>query len=618
MKLHIKSPFPDIEMGKTRRVFRHFGYHLKPHKRALGTGGLALLAMTLVEIARPWPLKIIFDYVLLPNNTTGDWQFMEAIAAWEPFYIIALASGLMIGLSLIGAIFSQIHTLIFAKIGQKVAGAIRLELFTHVQKLPQSYHDYRQTGELMMRLTRDITLLKELLTSILVTLGSRFLIVLGMLAFMFYMNWRLTLIALGVLPLLMLVSLSFSVKMRHASKKQRKKEGQLSASVFEGVDGIVASKLFGQEKRHQSVLKKLISSATNAGLKAKRLQASYERWVDIITAVGMALVLFFGVQQVLAGSLSAGSLLVFISYLRSAYKPLRQISRLSANIAKATVSGERVLEILEMEPGTVDKPDGRSANHILGEITFSDVSLSYKSGQKALSHISLVLPAKQTTAIIGPSGAGKSSIAKLITRLYEPNSGQILIDQIPLEDYRVKSLRKQITVLSQESLLFRQTIRDNIAFGKPDATLDEILAAAKRVGAHDFIEELPKGYDTLIGEGGRTLSGGQSQRIAFARAALRDSRIMIFDEPTTGLDPSAESVAREAISLLKEDKTVLLITHRLSLLDMADWIVYMVDGSVVEQGTLESLLCWEGKFYEFYNEWLAQSQAGMLQGTAAS
>ena len=167
-------------------------------------------------------------------------------------------------------------------------------------------------------------------------------------------------------------------------------------------------------------------------------------------------------------------------------------------------------------------------------------------------------------------------------------------------------------------MLFRQTIRENISFGKPDATLDEILAAAKRVGAHDFIEDLPKGYDTLIGEGGRTLSGGQSQRIAFARAALRDSRIMIFDEPTTGLDPGAESVAREAISLLKEDKTVLLITHRLSLLDMADWIVYMVDGSVIEQGTLESLLSWEGKFYEFYNEWLAQSQSGMLQGTAAS
>ena len=618
MKLKFKSPLPKIEPSRTSRVLRHFGHHLRPHKKALGSGALALLGLALVQIAQPWPLKIIFDYVLLPNSANNDWAFIQALQSWNPTAITGLASGLIIGLALLGAFFVQVQTLSFASVGQKVAGSIRLELFTHVQGLPQSYHDYRQTGELMTRLTRDITMLKELLVSILIIMGGRVFVVLGMVAVMFYLNWMLTLIALAVLPLMSLTSLRFSGQLRNAIRRQRKKEGQLASSVYEGVDGIVLSKLFGQEKQHHTALRKLISSNVRAGLKTKRLQVSYERWVDVITATGMMLVLFFGVQQVLSGDLSAGSLLVFISYLRSTYKPLRQIARLSTSMSKATVSGERVLEILDMEPAIVDKPDGRSARRIQGEITFDEVRFSYKSGQLALDDVSFSIPANQTTVIVGQSGAGKSTIAKLVTRLYEPDSGQIYIDDVAIGDYLIKSLRKQITLMSQDSSLFRQTIQDNIRYAKPEATTVEVEAAAKKVGAHEFIQSLPDGYDTLVGEGGQTLSGGQRQRIAFARAALRESRIMIFDEPATGLDPAAESVTREALAALKKDRTIVLITHRLNLLDQADWIIFLENGVAVEQGTVDSLLELHGRFFEFQKEWLYQTESQGLRGLYAS
>ena len=618
MKVKIRSPFPQLDISRTARIFRHFGHHLKPHKRGMGIGAVALIAMTLVELALPWPLKIVFDYILLPDQATDDIGFLQRLASWDPMTVLWLVAGLVVGFALLRAVLSEIQTLSFASVGLKVAGAIRLELFSHVQRLPQSYHDYRQTGELMMRLTTDINMLKELLISILMTLGSRILVILGMLAVMFYLDWQLTLIALSVLPLLFITSVRFTVRMRSASRRQRKKIGQISAMVYDGVDSIVLSKMFGQEKRHQSNLGRLIRSDARAGLRIKRLEAEYERWVDVITAVGMMLVLFFGVRDVLAGTLSTGSLLIFILYLRSAYRPLRQIARIVSRITKATVSGERVLEILDIEPDIVDKPDAVSARHIKGDIRFDNVTFAYKakSEQAVLNGITFDIPAGRTTAIVGASGAGKSTVAKLLIRLYQPDEGRISIDGLALDEYRFISLRDRITILSQETLLFRETILDNISFGKPEAEIEEVIAAARKVGADDFIQALPDGYNTLIGESGQTLSGGQRQRIAFARAALRDSKIMIFDEPATGLDPGAEKVVQEAVIALKKNRTILLITHRLNLLDLADKIVFLESGASVEQGNTEELLARRGRFFDFYQEWMAQTGIPRLSGAA--
>lgn len=608
MDLKFRIPLAKVDWVGLGRIFRHFGKHLGPHKKSLFWGGASLLGLMLVELARPWSLKIVIDYILIPSKAKRDFGFLAPLSHWDPMAVLTFAAGSVAVLSLGGALFSYAQNVLFASVGEKVSGAIRLELFSHIQRLPQSYHDYRETGEVLMRLTGDIDLLKELLVSLFISLGSRIFIVVGMLALMLYMNWELTLIAIIVLPLLFLTSLRFSVKLKEASRRQRKKEGQLAAAVYEGVSGISLTKIFGQEKRHDKLLGKSVSSDVKAGLRTTKLESAYARWVDVITALGVMLVLFFGVKQVQAGHLSAGNLLMFLSYLRSAYKPLRDVAQLSSRTAKATVCGERVLEILAMQPEVLDKPEAVPAQDIQGEIRFANVGFSYQTGRPVLSDLSFRLPAGQTTAIIGPSGAGKSTIAKLLLRLYEPEAGTIFVDGVPIGDYQIKSFRKRITSLSQEAFLFRTTIRDNISFGKPKASFDEIVAAARKVGADEFIRALPQGYDTLVGEGGQTLSGGQRQRITFARAGLRNSRIMIFDEPATGLDPQAEKVAQEALATLKAGRTLLLITHRLNFLNLADRIVFLEDGRLVEAGTPAELLARKGQFFAFYQEWLSQNE----------
>ncbi len=608
MEIKFKSPVASVDWAGLGRIFRHFGGHIRPHKKSLFLGGLSLLGLATVELARPWPLKIVFDYILVPSRAQKDWSFLAPLKSWDPMTILAVAAGAVILFSLFSAFFSYAQNVRFAAVGQKVSGAIRLELFSHIQRLPQSYHDYRQTGELMTRLTGDINLLKELLVSIFITLGSRIVIVLGMLGLMLAMNWKLTLFALAVMPFLFLTTLRFSTKLKEVSRRQRKKEGQLSAAVYEGVSGISLTKIFGQEKRHEKLVGKSVSSDVKAGLKATKLEAAYARWVDVISALGTTAVLFFGVKQVLEEHLTVGNLSLFLAYVRSAYKPLRDVAQLSSRTAKATVCGERILEILEMRPDVVDKPQAISARGIRGEIRFAQVSFAYQPGRRVLSDLSFTLPAGQTTAILGPSGAGKSTVAKLLLRLYEPATGTIFIDGVPIGDYGVKSLRKRITSLSQEAFLFRTSIRDNIAFGNPKASFDEIVAAARKVGADEFIRAFPEGYDTLVGEGGQTLSGGQRQRITFARAALRDSRIMIFDEPATGLDPQAEKVTQEALAALKEGRTLLLITHRLNFLDLAERVLFLEEGQLTETGTPAELLARQGRFYAFYQEWLSQTE----------
>ncbi|MGH8003439.1 MAG: ABC transporter ATP-binding protein [Limisphaerales bacterium] len=608
MAVKLKSPLARVDWAGLSRIFHHFGNHLKPHKKGLALGGASLLGLALVELARPWPLKIVFDYILIPSRAQRDWSFLSSLMHWDPMTVLVLAAGGVILLALLGAFLAYAQNVLFASVGQKLTGAIRLELFSHIQRLPQSYHDYRQTGELLMRLTGDINLLKELLTSIFITLGSRIFIVFGMLGLMFYMNWKLTLLAFAVMPFLFLTTIRFSTKLKEASRRARKKEGQLSAAAYEGVSGISVTKVFGREKWHEKLLGKSVSSDVKAGLKATRLEAAYSRWVDVLTALGTVLVLFFGVKQVLAGQLTAGNLLIFLSYLRTSYKPLRDVAQLSSRTAKATVCGERILEILHIQPEVTDKPEAISARDIKGEIRFDKVRFAYQPGQPALDEVSFTLPAGKATAIIGPSGAGKSTIAKLILRLYEPAGGGLYLDGLPIGEYRIKSLRKQITSLSQEAFLFRTSILENIAFGNPKAGFEEIAAAARKVGADEFIRNLPDGYNTLVGEGGQTLSGGQRQRITFARAALRDSRIMIFDEPATGLDPQAEKVAQEALAVLKESRTLLLITHRMNFLNLVDRVVYLEEGWVVEQGTPQELLNKKEKFFAFYQEWLAQNE----------
>ncbi len=611
--MKIKYQLPQINFHSLKRVISVFGHHLKPFKMKLVLSALALFGVSIMTILKPWPLKIIFDYVLRSGKVSNN-TFLAPLLALEPITVILIAAGAVLALAILNGFLEYSQSILAKTAGHGVTAAIRLQLFSHIQRLPQSYHDYRETGELLTRLTGDINLLQDLLVETLIRLFGQLVIIIGMLTVAFLLDWQLTLVIICVMPFFIFAALKFSSEIKSAANRQREKYGKMVASMEETLAGISQIKVFTQEKGRDKLIGKSISRDFKAGLKATKLAANYARVVDIISAVGTALVLLFGSYKALAGNISPGDLVIFVSYLRGIYRPVRTTANLSARIAKAVVRGEKIMEILEIEPEVADREDAVTARHIKGNIRFENVGFSYANNDPVLKELNLDIPANKTTVVIGPTGAGKSTIAKLLLRLYDFQSGQIYVDGKRISEYRIKSLRKRITTLTQDIFLFRMTIAENIAFGRPRATHDEIVRAANFAGAEGFINQLSDGYDTIIGERGSTLSGGQRQRITLARAALRDSPIMIFDEPATGLDIHAEKEAKNALRKLKGDHTLFIITHRLNFLELADWAIFIRDGRLVEQGEPLELLNNKGEFYKFvsteinrtgYSEWPA-------------
>ncbi len=616
--MKIKYKLPNIKLKSLSRVITVFGSHLKPFKLKLILSALALLGVSVMTLLRPWPLKVIFDYVLGSSQISGD-GFLAPLMALDPLTIILIAAGAVLAIAGLNGFFEYAQSILAKTAGHGVTAAIRLQLFSHIQRLPQSYHDYRETGELLTRLTGDINLLQDLLVETVIRLFGQFVIIIGMLVVAFLLDWQLALVIIAVMPFFIIAAFKFSSEIKSAANRQREKYGKMVASMEETLSGISQVKVFTQEKYRDKLIGKSISRDFKAGLRATKLAANYARVVDFISAVGTAFVLLFGSYKALAGNISPGDLIIFVSYLRGIYRPVRTAANLSARIAKAIVRGEKIMEILEIEPEVKDREDAKSASGVKGDIIFENVNFSYNSNEHVLKNLSLQIPANKTTVIIGPTGAGKSTVAKLLLRLYDHQDGHIYIDGKNIENYKIKSLRKRITSLTQDVFLFRATIAENIAFGKPRATIDEIAEAARFAGADEFIDRLPDGYDTIVGEGGSTLSGGQRQRISFARATLRNSPVMIFDEPAAGLDIHAEKEAKDALAKLKGNHTLFIITHRLNFLDLADWAVFIRDGETMEEGEPLELLNKKDDFYNFvsveiertgYSEWPGNAAAG--------
>jgi len=588
-----------VDFSTLRKIFSHFGVHLRKHWSNLALSILSLFGVSLVTLGGPWPLKIVFDYLIVPKYGHSKTAFLEPLRNLEPVSILAIAAGGVLILAILKGLFNYSQVILTKTVGIKLVAAIRVQLFSHVQRLPQSYHDYRETGELMARMTGDISLLQDLLVSSVITIISRLILLLSMLSILFWMDWELALIAIGLLPFFVLAAFRFSGKINRSARAQREAYGRIVANVQETFSGISQVKSFAQENRRTRLIGKSVAQDTSANVKTARLTANYARIVELINAVGLCLVLWFGAMKALNGQISAGDLLVFMSYLRGMFRPIKDIARLTGKVAKATVRGEKIIELLELKPEVEESDEGISAKEIQGDIRFENVSFSYVSGWDVLHDFSCRIPKHKTTLVIGPTGAGKSTLAKLLLRLYKPSQGDIFIDDRKIEVFDVRSLRKRMTPLAQETFLFRTSVAENIAFTKNKASRDEIERAARVSGAHEFICLLPEGYDTLVGEGGLTLSGGQRQLISFARAALRQSPIMIFDEPATGLDSYAESETLRVLGTLKNERTLLIITHRLHFLKLSDWVVFIRDGRMVEEGTLDDLMAVKGAFYDF-------------------
>jgi subfamily B ATP-binding cassette protein MsbA len=411
-----------------------------------------------------------------------------------------------------------------------------------------------------------------------------------MIGVMFYINWKFTLIALSVAPALAVVVYTYTRRIKKAAREVRKKEGEILSVIQEVFSSIRVVKAFAREDYEQKRLENESLESVELALRARSLKAKLSPLVEIIVATGTCLVLWFGARMVLDGSLTAGSLVLFILYLGKMYKPMQELSKMTDSFSKAEVGYERIREVLETERDVRDVRGARPAPRFKGQIDFEDVSFSYQPDVPILDHVSFKIEPGQVAAIVGPTGAGKSTIIGLIPRFYDPVSGVVKIDGIDVRRFKQKSLRRQISFVLQDTLLFHAPIWTNIAYGKPDASRAEILRAAELANAHEFIDKMPDGYNTMIGERGITLSGGQRQRIAIARAIIRNTPILIMDEPSSGLDAGSEKLVFEALDRLMKGKTSIVIAHRLSTIREADIIFVVKDGKIVEQGNHESLL----------------------------
>ncbi len=564
---------------------------LRPHKRALALAFVAVLGEGAANLLEPWPLKFVFDSFSRSGPKHGWFNtWIQSIIGPDKIAALEFAAAAVFGIALLDAVCFFAEKYLTTSVGQWVMHDLRLLLYGHIQDLSLDYHRQNQTGELISRLTSDIDAIQSFIVTNLLGSLVDAMTLLGMVAVMFYLNWRFTLIALSVAPLLFAVTYSYTRRSKKASREVRKKESEIVSRLQEVLSAIGVVKALAREDYEQQKLEEESVESVQIALRARSLKARLSPLVGLIVAAGTGLVLWFGGKLVLAGSLSAGSLLVFIWYLGKMYKPMQDVAKMTDSYSKAAVGYERIKEILDTEPQVQDLPSAKPAPRFKGNIEFDHVQFSYVPGQPVLKNISFAVPPGHMTALVGSTGAGKTTIASLIGRFYDPDSGSVRIDGQDVRDFSQKSLRDQMSFILQESILFRAPIWQNIAYGKPEASRTEIRRAAKLANAGEFIEKLPDDYDTVVGERGATLSGGQRQRIAIARAIIRDTPILIMDEPSSGLDAVSEKLVFEALSRLMKDRTTIVIAHRLSTIRQANNILLIKNGRIVESGSHEQLL----------------------------
>lgn len=567
-----------------KALFRRFAHHLRAYRRHLIGATLCMIGAAAMELLRPWPLKIIFDVILIPQDRPGQALELVTDTVGSGDLLLGLVTFAILAIAVLGGLFTFGQSYLIASVGQKVVASIRRQLYAHIQRLSHSFHDERSTGDLLARLTEDVRMMRDLLVTATIYASSRILVLVGTVSVMVLMDWQLTLVALMVAPLLVMSVARFGTQIKGAAKRQRRKESQIAQVMTEGMSSIKLVQAFAREAYEEERFARRNSSSARAGLRATRLEAHLDRLVQIILAFGTCGVIWFGVVRVQAGVLTPGDLLVFTAYLAGLYKPIRKLAALTGRIAKATVCGERIASILDLEPEIADAPDARPAPRFRGGIEFQDVTFAYRPDRSPVfANLNLKLAPGETVALMGESGVGKSTIANLLLRFYDPLLGSVRIDGIDIRRFTLASLRQQFAVVLQESILFDTTIRENIAYGKLDASDEEIIEAAKAANAHHFIESLPNGYDTVVGERGSMLSGGQQQRIAIARAMVRDAPIVILDEPMTGLDQENEAAVRIALHQLIRSRTCLIISHNpRTALDAERVVALSGDGQITE------------------------------------
>jgi subfamily B ATP-binding cassette protein MsbA len=565
---------------------------VRPYRGSLAVVLAAMLVETLTSLATPWPLKVVLDNVVagkhLPQWLNG---FVRSVAGDAGKTQIALLAGIgFIAIAAIGALASYIDSYVSETVSQGVAHDLRMRTYHHLQRLSLSYYDKHRVGASLSTLTSDIDTIQDFASSGTLGIVVDILAVFGMFVLMFWLNWAFALLAAAVAPFLLWFVSRHKRALKDSTKDMRSNESELMAVEMFGLESQRVVKAFGAQELEESRLNQVSRATVQSALRTRKIKAFLSPAVAVTVALSTAFVLWRGAGLVVAGAMTAGDLTVFLSYMSRFFKPVQDLAKMTNAVTQVAVAAERVQTILEMDEVIPERPNARPARFPRGEIAFEHVAFEYVAGAPVLTDVSFRISPGQFVGVVGPTGSGKSTIVSLVPRFYDPTGGAIAIDGVDVREFQLQGLRQHFGFVLQDTVLFRGTVAENIAYGRPTASAREIMEAAQLANAHEFIKQMPQGYQTMVGERGTTLSGGQRQRIGIARAFIRNSPVLILDEPTAALDVEAEGHVMEGLMRLMRGRTVIMIAHRLATLQGADKIVVLKNGVVAEEGSHQALL----------------------------